>query len=176
MIITISGKAGSGKSTIAKMVASKLKYSHHSMGDLQREIAKELNLTIEELAEFEKTDDKYDRMIDDKQIKLGKEDDNFVIDGRLSAHFIPNAFKVFLNVDVDEAIRRRLGHKRVEESFDSPEEVKKSIINREKLNQERWIDFYNYDFLDMNNYNLLIDTTSLSPEEIVDKILKKINN
>ena len=41
MIITISGKAGSGKSTVGRIVAQELNYEHYSMGDLQRLYAKE---------------------------------------------------------------------------------------------------------------------------------------
>ena len=41
MIIAISGKAGSGKSTVAKLLASKLRLRHYSIGDLMREMAKE---------------------------------------------------------------------------------------------------------------------------------------
>ena len=174
MIITISGKAGSGKSTIAKMLAKKLSYSHHSIGDLQRDIARELGLTIEELGELEKKDDKYDRMLDEKQKNMGKEEDDFVIDGRLSSHFIPKAYKIFLDVDLDEAIKRRLGQDRDTENFDDSNEAKRSILKREKTNQERWIEYYKYDFLDMDNYDLIINTNNLTPNEILEKILEEI--
>lgn len=171
MIITIGGKAGGGKSTTAKSLAEKLNYKQYSMGDLQREIAKDLGMTIEELAEFEKTDDKYDHMIDDKQIKLGKEEDDFTMDGWLSAHFIPNSIKVFLDVNIDEAVKRRVKHHRDTESFSNVDEAKKSMLNRQKNNRERWLKFYNYDFLDMKNYDLIIDTTELTPDEVLEEIL-----
>lgn len=174
MIITIGGKAGAGKSTIAKVLAKKLNYKHYSMGDLQREIAKDLGITIEELSVFEKKDDKYDKMIDEKQIKLGKEKDDFVMDGWLSAHFIPKSLKIFLDVEIDEATKRRINQFRDTESFDNAEDAKKSILSRQKNNQERWMDFYNYDFLNMTNYDLIIDTTSLKPDEVLDKIINFI--
>ncbi|PLW80108.1 hypothetical protein C0585_04300 [Candidatus Woesearchaeota archaeon] len=176
MIITISGKAGSGKSTIAKEVAKKLGYTHHSMGDLQRELAKELGVTIEKLGELEKEDRKYDDMIDDKQKQIGKRD-NAVVDSRLGALFIPPAFKVFLEVDINEAVKRRISQeKRDEEEFESEEEAKKSMINREKVNRTRFLDLYGFDFLDMKKYNLVIDTTNLDINQIIEKILDKIKD
>ena len=39
----------------------------------------------------------------------------------------------------------------------------------------RFKKYYDVDFLDKKNYDLVIDTTDLTPEEIVDKILEKIN-
>ena len=57
MIITISGKPGSGKSTIAKILAEKLKLKHYSAGDFRREKAKKLCLSLEE---FNKLGEKKD--------------------------------------------------------------------------------------------------------------------
>ena len=46
MIITISGIAGSGKSTVAKLLAKKLNCKHYSVGDFMRQIAKEKNIPL----------------------------------------------------------------------------------------------------------------------------------
>ena len=96
MIITISGKAGSGKSTAAKELAKKLKLKHYSIGDLMRQIAKEKNMSLNELSKSAEKDKSIDLALDKKQIELRDKTD-FVIDGRLTAYFIPYAnLKVFL--------------------------------------------------------------------------------
>ena len=41
MIITLSGNVASGKSTVGKALAEKLKLKHYSTGDFMRKIAKE---------------------------------------------------------------------------------------------------------------------------------------
>ena len=46
MIITISGKAGSGKSTVAKELAKQLNLQHFSIGDIMRKMAKEKNISV----------------------------------------------------------------------------------------------------------------------------------
>lgn len=175
MIITISGLPGSGKSSVAKMLAEKLHYKHYSMGDLQRELAKEHGLTIKEWGEFEKKDPKYDHMIDDKQTALGKEKDNFVIDSWLAPKFIPHAVKIFLKADIDVRVKRRLYHKRKEEQFKEFEEAKKDMLEREKINTDRWLTFYSYDYHDEDNYDYIIDANQGSVQEIVDTIVRKIN-
>ena len=91
MIITISGIAGSGKSTVAKLLAKKLNYKHYSIGDFMREIAKQRKTTLLELSKEAEKDSSIDKELDQKQIELGKTQDNFVIDSRLGFHFIKNS-------------------------------------------------------------------------------------
>ncbi|MBR9676464.1 AAA family ATPase [Candidatus Woesearchaeota archaeon] len=174
MIISIGGDAGSGKSTVAKLLAEKLGLKHFSAGDLQRELANDLGISITDLGELEKKDDKYDKMVDEKQSSLAKLLKSFVIDGWLSAHFIPSAIKIFLRVDIEEAVKRRLKQSRDEEEYKDAEEAKKIMAQRSKTNRERWYKYYGFDYLDMKNYDFVIDTTNLDVEGVVGKILKKV--
>ena len=50
VIITVSGRPGSGKSTVAKSLAAKLNLDHVSAGDFMREMAAERNITVLELS------------------------------------------------------------------------------------------------------------------------------
>jgi CMP/dCMP kinase len=176
MKITLSGTAGSGKSSVAKKIAEKLGYKHFSMGDFQRELALEHGLTILEWGKLEATDKKYDLMVDEKQKQIGTDNDEFVMDSWLAALFIPDSVKIFLTADIDECVRRRLGHKRKEENFDDIKIAKENMLERKKVNRDRWIEFYDFDITDLNNYDLVIDTTNITIEEVVDKVLEYINN
>lgn len=111
MIITISGTAGSGKSTVAKLLAKELDLKHYSIGDLMRKIAEERGLTLLELSKKAEESPDIDQELDKSQIELGKKQDNFVIDGRLSFHFIPSSYKVFLKVSDNEAAKRIFNEK-----------------------------------------------------------------
>ena len=175
MKITLSGTPGSGKSTAAKELAKKLGYRHFSMGDFQRELAKERGLTILEWGKLEATDKKYDLMVDEKQVKLGKENDNFVLDSWLAPKFIPDSFKIFLDADIDIRVKRRLGQKRTEESFADVKKAKKEMLEREKVNRERWYRYYKYDYTDMKNYDFVVDTTKIGIKATVAKILKRLD-
>jgi CMP/dCMP kinase len=174
MKITISGIAGAGKSSVAKKLAEKLGFKHFSMGDFQRELAKEQGLTILEWGKLEATDKKYDLMVDEKQKQIGKQNDDFLMDSWLAPLFIPDSIKIFLTADIDECVKRRLGHKRTEENFDDAVVAKQNMLDRKKVNKERWIEFYDFDITDLKNYDLVIDTTSISIEEVVRKVLDYI--
>ncbi len=175
MILTISGVAGSGKSTVAKLLAKKLKYKHFSIGDFMREIAKERKLTLLELSKLAEKDKNIDKALDKKQIELGKKEDNFVIDSRLGFHFIPKSIKIFLDVDLNEAANRILKEKRQHEQYTDIQESIEKIKTRINSEDKRYRGYYNIDYHNKDNYDIIIDTTHLKPEDAVEKILKEIN-
>ena len=76
MIITISGRAGSGKSTIGKLLAGKIGYRFYSIGSLRRELASKLGFTIQELNKLREEQDFTDKQVDDYQKALGEKEDN----------------------------------------------------------------------------------------------------
>ncbi len=174
MIIALGGKAGSGKSTIAKLLAKKLKFKHYSMGDFQREIAKQRNITILELGKLEEKDPSIDKEVDKLQINLGKNEDNFVIDSRLGFHFIPHAKKIFLDADLELRARRILNDKiRKEINKDIKDTIKK-IKAREKSEITRYRKYYNVNPYNIKKYDLIVDASKPNPEDIVKDILSRI--
>ncbi|MDP7244090.1 MAG: cytidylate kinase family protein [Flavobacteriales bacterium] len=174
MIITISGKAGSGKSTIAKQLAKKLKLKHYSIGDLMRQIAKDKNISLMELSKLAEKDNSIDLELDKKNIEL-REENNFVIDGRLTAYFSPYAeLKVFLDCDDEVRADRILKDERKDEKSKNIKESTKKIKQREQSERKRYKKLYNVDYCDKKLYNLIIDTTNLSIKEVVEKIIEAV--
>ena len=172
MIITISGKAGSGKSTVAKELAKQLKLKHYSIGDLMRQMAKVRNISLLELGKAAEKDKSIDRELDERQINLGKEENNFVIDGRLTAHFIPNAdVKVFLECEDRVRAERILKDERKDEKSRDIPGLKSKIRERESSERKRYKQYYGIDYYDEEMYNLVIDTTNLSVKEVVGRIM-----
>jgi len=100
MIVTIAGKPGSGKSTVAKLLAKKLKFKVFSAGDLRGQIAIKHGMTIDQLNEVGKKERWTDEECDKLLAKMGKEQDNIIFDSRLAWHFVPNSLKIFLDVDL----------------------------------------------------------------------------
>lgn len=176
MIITITGMPGAGKSTIATMLSEKLKMPWYSVGDLRGKMADARGLNIDELNTLGEKQDFTDKEVDEYQTKLGREQDEFIIDGRLSWHFIPNSFKIFLDVNIDEAAGRifeasKKGLRPDEKPYASTDEVKEAITHRLASDQKRYKQYYEVDYLDRKNYDLIIDTSDKTPEKIVETIL-----
>ena len=174
MIISISGTPGSGKNTVAEILVKKLKFKHYSMGDLRGKMAIEKGMTISELNKLGEKEAFTDKEIDEYQKTLGKKEDNFVIDGRLSFYFIPQSIKIYLDVDPREGARRifMAPPRKDEQKYHSIEEVIKSNKERVESDKKRYKKYYNIDSYDKKNYDLVIDTTKPRPKEIADIILK----
>lgn len=182
MIISFCGDNGSGKSTTAIKVADALGYKHYHMGQVLRDMAKERNITLEELNELRNEDPNFDKAVDDFLIKLGKESDNFVIESRTAWHFLPNSLKIYLKVEEKEAAKRVFlelqgENKRNEgQNLDSEEKVLKSIIARGKNDNKIYMDLYGIDIRDEKHFDFVLDTTRLSIEEVFEKVMEFINS
>ncbi|MBI2658020.1 cytidylate kinase family protein [Candidatus Woesearchaeota archaeon] len=171
MRITISGKAGSGKSTVAKLLSQRLGLEHYSIGDLMRVMANEKGISLLELNRLAEKDKSIDIELDSKLRQLGKAKDNFVVDGRLTAFFIPNAdVRVLLDADDDVRAGRILKDRRQQEKNSSLQETLENIKKREESEKKRYQKYYKVDYLDKKLYNYVIDTTKLNPLQVVEKI------
>ncbi len=179
MIITISGHAGSGKSTVAKLLAKKLGFKHYSAGDLRRQLAQERGLTIEEFNTLGETDPSTDKLADERSTILAKTEDNFILDGRLGWKFIPQSFKIFLDVDPNVAAERsfkdhQAGKRPSEHPLSSVKEALAELKDRQASDTKRYKKLYNVTYDDPRHYDLVIDTSNNSIEQIVGQILDAI--
>lgn len=177
MIVTIAGLPGAGKSTVKDMLAAKLGYSKYSMGDLRGKMALERGMTIDELNALGEKEAFTDKDADDFQKRLGETEDDFVIEGRLGWLFIPHSVKVLLTVQpragaerVFEA-KRRGGSRPDEKNYASVEDAQKILGERIHSDVLRYNKWYGVDMMDPKNYDLVIDTTEVSADEVVDRIL-----
>ena len=176
MIITMSGKAWSGKGTISKLLAEKLWYEHISIGGIKRKLAHEMGLTISQfdvLWEKPENKEKFDLKYEEYQKNLDV-NSKIILDGRMAFYCQPDSFKLFLDVDDDEAARRIFNDKnRVGDEYTSLEAVKEATIKRNNENIKRFKDLYDIDISDMANYDLVVDTTDNHPEKVAEEIIKK---
>ncbi|MBI2101395.1 cytidylate kinase family protein [Candidatus Woesearchaeota archaeon] len=177
MRITISGKAGTGKSTVARLLSEKLGLDRYSIGDLMRAMAAEKGISLLELNRLAETDKSIDFELDNKLKELGKEKDDFVVDGRLTAFFIPHAeVRVFLDADDRVRAERILRDKRQHEKSKSLKATISNIKKREESEKKRYKKYYGTDYLDRKLYNCFVDTTKIAPGEVADSIIKFIES
>jgi len=180
MIISISGTPGSGKTTIAKMLAEKLNYKYYYIGGVRREKAKKRGLTLEEYNQLGEKDFSTDLEVDEYQKELGKREDNFVIQGRTSFYFTPHSLKIFLDVKPEEGARRifnDLKNRHGEaKDFDSVSDVLKSNQERRKSDDLRYKKIYGLDVYDPRHYDFVLDTTNLNAERVFEKVYQFVKN
>lgn len=174
MIVTLCGEAGSGKSTCARGISEKLSLKHYSSGDLMRQMAEERGFSLSEFSKMAEKDPSIDKALDDRQISLGKNEDAFIIDGRLSAYFIPHAIKVFLTADVYERARRIHNANRSTENSASLDEAVEMVIARQESEIKRYKKWYNYNPYDPASYDIVYDSTNIEISKMIEDICSKI--
>lgn len=176
-IITISGNGGSGKSTIANLLADKLKYKCYFMGDIMRKIASENNMDIVTFQEQLKNNPEYDHKVDDMIIELSKDEEEIIFVSRTAWHFIPDSYKVYLYVSENEAARRIFNDDiRInEKKYETLEEAKQFSIRRNQLEIDRYKNIYGIDVSNKDNYDFVLDTSNLTINQVLEKIVEKYN-
>lgn len=183
MIISIAGMPGTGKTSASRILSERLGgWPTYSIGSLRGKMAEERGMTIDELNALGESDAVTDKEVDDYQAKLGKEQDNFIIEGRLAWHFIPHSFKVLLVCEPKEAARRVFSsrnkpdeHREDEKSYRDEVEAERIIAERIASDARRYQKYYGVDYTDRSNYDLVIDTTNLpGPETTIEMILQAI--
>lgn len=179
MIITISGTPGSGKSTVAKLLAKRMKMKRYYIGMMRRKMAEERGMTLQEFNKLGESEEWTDKVVDDYQRELGKKEDNFIIEGRTSFHFIPHSVKVLMVVDVKTGAKRifgeiRRGGRTNEGGSRSLGQVEKGMMERMASDNKRYRKYYNLDVMDKSHYDIVIDTTNLTAEQVADKIINEI--
>ncbi len=171
MRITISGPPGSGKTTACSKLSEILGLKAVVFGKIFRELAAEKNLSLVELGAIAAQDPSIDKMIDSRILDIARENEDIILESRLSAYMcsrnnIP-AFKVYIDASPEVRISR-IGV-REGETF---EDAYAKTVERQKSEAKRYKMYYDIDIEDRSVYDLIINTDDLDPDQVVAKILE----
>jgi cytidylate kinase len=175
-IITIAGRLGSGKSSTAKALAKHLKYDHFSSGDLFREIAAQQSMDVLEANKNAEDNSDIDHLVDERLRQIGKTENKKIVDSRTAWHWMPDSFKVYLNLDTSIAAQRIMAASAERKSSNeeipqSQSEYIKMLDERYDSENKRYMKLYNIDPSNLSNYDLVIDTSKYNLDEVVKAII-----
>jgi predicted cytidylate kinase len=168
--ITISGKICTGKTTLFKKLKDKLNWPTFMTGQLFRDYVKKNKLNLEEVGEQNETlTKKIDYQVRDMIHAPG----NLIVDGWMSgimANNLKDVLKVLLICKDNTRYKRFSARENVH--FD---EAKKRVEER----QLNWFNklkkiYKRNDFIDPKNYDLIIDTSNITSQAVLKKVLQKI--
>ena len=172
MKITLFGLAGSGTSTVGKMLANKREYTFMSTGNIMRKWADDAGYSLYEFEDtIVKNDTSFDTKLDLKVEEFWKKNNDFIFESRLAWHFIPDSFKIYLHCDAWERYTRI--QKREWDFLDS---ITKKTQKRETELVTRYNEIYPEIVFPphKDNFDLYIDATNISPDEILKIIVQSI--
>jgi cytidylate kinase len=170
MKITIFGLAGTGKSSTGKKLAEKLQCAFVSTGNLFRELAREAGMSVHDYDIIAENDSSIDQKLDERIAQIGKVHENLVLESRLGWYFVPDSLKIKF-ICTDEERFKRVAHR----DGISEEEAKTQSTIRENSHLERFKKVYGIeDYSADEHFDLIIDTTNIHTNEVMEVILNKI--
>ncbi len=145
-------------------------YRFVSGGSIMRAFAASLGMRIEEFATYNREHQEmgFDHKCDNMIRALGCQN-YVVIEGRLPHVFSPHSFHVLLTCDLEtRAVRRSREPGFAEHGLD---DIKAMIEKRDEDDNVRYGELYPSCLWKEKDYDCIVDTGVLNPEEVVAKIL-----
>ena len=173
MKITLAGSPGSGKSTMRKLIGEHYGLITKGTGDFMRELSTKYGYSdiTQFLVEYVSVHPEIDNQVDEDQRKFGKENEDFVLDAHLGFYFVPDSIRICLICDLEEAALRILDDSgRTTETATNITDSIDSSQKRRRTMHKNFLNLYQIDIDDHSNFDLVVDTTSLSSAEVFEQV------
>jgi len=156
MRVTVSGPPGSGTTTAAESLSSRFSLKHVSSGDVFRSMAEERGMTLAEFGRAAEKDSEIDKEVDTRQRELARNNDDLVLEGRLSGWMVEEPdLCIWLNAPIE--VRAKRVADREEKTV---EEALGEVKQRERSEAKRYEEIHGIDIDDLSIYDLIIDTST----------------
>lgn len=181
--ITVSGRIGSGATTLAHGIARHFGWNLLEGGRLLRKVQKEIGAGVEQTS---KRPDHFDLEYEKKIKTMLKNESGHVIQSHLAgfdAQGIEGVFKIFVVCEdkdgsdkVDVRIDRLVNRDNI-----SIEDAKHEVVERDKQNLEKWARLYansnpSWVYWDRKYYDMIINTYSHNQRESLRLALQVLEN
>lgn len=161
----MGGLPGTGTTTACRTLSARSGLRHEYVGELFRKLASERGMTLAEFGTHAEAHPEVDRALDDRTARLLR-GAPVVLEGRLAGYVafrdrVP-AVKAWFTCDPYERARRI-----VDREGGHADARMAEMRRREESERKRYLALYGYDIADLSVYDLVLDTTKLSREEVV---------
>jgi cytidylate kinase len=166
MIITVSGRTGSGKDTLGKELAKKLGYQ--VISPTFKDLAAKEGVSLMEFQKKAMADPNIDKKFDAilrEQVAATK--GKCVVTTWLGPWMIDADLRVYVSVEDNvraERVAKRDGM--------TVAEAKKHLVARDKQNHERYLKVYGIDIFDISKFDIKLDSGKMNPEQLADEVIK----
>lgn len=168
--VAISGDIGTGKSTLARLLSEKLNWEYISAGNYFRDWYKSKGMDVSKVYGIPEEEDR--KMEADFKKEMVEKSDT-IFESRLAgwlAKDYAETLKVLCIVEEKEAFKRvaKRDSVPVEEAQRLSKQRAQDLVD--KFNKLYGVS----DYLDPKYFDLVINTTSLNPDQVLEKVLEKL--
>ncbi|PSP33814.1 cytidylate kinase [Halobacteriales archaeon QH_10_70_21] len=171
LFITVSGRSGSGVTTLCEGLSEALDCGYVSGGEVFRELAEERDMSLTQFvakaSESEEIDREIDRRLRTVAEKWGAANKAFILESRLAGWLAGNRADLRIYLDAPEEVR-------VERTTDR-EEIGAEMRVRDVIDTKRYEDYYGIDITDRSIYDLVINTARWSHEGVLELALTAVD-
>ena len=171
LFITVSGRSGSGVTTLCEGLSEALDCGYVSGGEVFRELAEERDMSLTQFvakaSESEEIDREIDRRLRTVAEKWGAANKAFILESRLAGWLAGNRADLRIYLDAPEEVR-------VERTTDR-EEIGAEMRVRDVIDTKRYDDYYGIDITDRSIYDLVINTARWSHEGVLELALTAVD-
>ncbi len=172
LTVTVGGLAGTGTSTLCRLLSANLDLPYTYAGQLFRQEAARRGLSLAEFGALCQEDPAVDRSLDDRQLELLR-DGGLLLEGRmagwLAEHNDVAAFTVWVVCDEDVRMSRI-----AERDGGDLEEQRAATLEREASEQARFLEYHGADLSDLSIYDLVLDSTDHTPDGLARAVVAEM--
>ena len=172
-LVAVAGLPGTGTTTLCRILSPRLRLPHVYAGQLFRAMAKEHGMDVTAFGEYAETHPEIDIELDRRMIDAARQG-NAILEGRMVAWQLREAHAAGLKVllEAPEEVRaRRVAHR---EGVNDWMHVLADNRHREASEAKRYREFYGFDHNDPRHYDVVIDSSTRTPEEIAELVVSKL--
>lgn len=178
MIVVVGGPPGSGKTTLAERLAAARGHVLVSAGQTFRRMAADRGLDLAAFGAKAEQDHGIDRELDGRVLedvlRHDARGDDVVVDGRIQAHLLRERGIPCLKVWVDAPLDVRVARISQREGKDVAE-VRRELQERERSERVRYQAIYGIDLRETRIYDLVIDSSDKTPEEVAALVRARVD-
>lgn len=173
--LTVSGHPGSGTTTLVKGICERKGWTSLNGGEVFRAAANERGVALEEFSALCDAEPDVDKSLDERLIaSMLDEKGPDIVESRLSGWWALQqkikCIRLWLSVSIEERANRVVNREGGTHSA-----ALSRIQDRMDSDQKRYYNLYRISLEDMDPYNLVIKTDTLSAIEVVELVDAEIN-
>lgn len=172
LTVTVGGLAGTGTSTLCRLLSANLDLPYTYAGQLFRQEAARRGLSLAEFGALCQEDPAVDRSLDDRQLELLR-GGGLLLEGRmagwLAEHHDVDAFTVWVVCAEDVRMARI-----AERDGGDLEAQRRATLAREASEQARFLEYHGADLGDLAIYDLVLDSTDRTPNDLAEAVVARM--